>query len=97
MFYEHERNGLPVMRPMFSQYPEEVATFAMDNQFLLSDILLVHPVATPSAITANVYFPTDLWYDIDDYTQYEGAAGYQTVLAPSDKVNMINHPLKVKK
>jgi len=35
LFYEHERFGLPVMRPLWAEFPHEAETFAMDDQYLL--------------------------------------------------------------
>lgn len=90
MFYEHQRYGLPVMRPMLSQYPQDLATFAMDNQYMLSNILLVHPVAESGVTEVNVYFPADLWYDIDTYLSYN-VAGYTSIPVDGDKVNYINY------
>lgn len=88
MFYEHQRYGLPVMRPMLSQYPQDLATFAIDNQYMLSNILLVHPVAESGVTEVNVYFPADLWYDIDTYLSYNGA-GYTSIPVDGDKVYYI--------
>lgn len=73
LFYEHERIGYPVMRPLFAHYPKDAEAFSIDNEYLLGDRLLVCPVLQPFANYRNVYFPTknagkdgDLWYDIDD-------------------------------
>lgn len=44
MFYEHERSGLPIMRPLLSQYPLDKDAYAIDYEYLLSDKLLVRPV-----------------------------------------------------
>lgn len=85
MFYEHQRYGLPVMRPLLTQYPEDEAVFALDDTFMLSDTLLVSPVMIEGAVTRNVYFPKDVWYDADDYTRYN-ETGYKTVAADGDKV-----------
>lgn len=85
LFYEHERYGYPVMRPLLTHYPNDPDAFAIDDQFLLSDRLLVHPVTKEGATEVNVYFPRysstdggDLWYDVDDYTLFD-SIGYVTV------------------
>lgn len=85
MFYEHERFGLPVMRPLLSKYSTDTAVFTLDNQFLLSDILLVHPVAEAGVDSVSVYFPDDLWYDIDDYRKID-TIGYVDVTVDKKKV-----------
>jgi alpha 1,3-glucosidase len=78
MFYEHERSGLPIMRPLLSQYPLDKATYSIDTHFLLSDKLLVRPVLQKGASKVDVYFPSrngdkqgDIWYDIDDYRKID--------------------------
>lgn len=76
MFYEHELNGLPIMRPMLANYPTDVNSFQLDSQYMLSDVLLVAPVMAPGATSVAVYFPSkssnsivsDIWYDIDNYS-----------------------------
>lgn len=92
MFYEHERFGLPVMRPLLSQYPKDPETFAIDNEYLLGDRLLVRPVLQQGATSVEVYFPRhtqggagDFWYDIDDLHRID-TAGYVTVPVDSHKL-----------
>ncbi|XP_062540279.1 neutral alpha-glucosidase AB-like [Armigeres subalbatus] len=75
-FFEHERSGAPLMRPMFVQYPYDPATFNIDSQYLIGDQLLVAPALYPEQNSVNVYFPAkdngkaDVWYDIDNYQMY---------------------------
>lgn len=78
MFYEHERSGLPIMRPLLTQYPLDKNAFALDDQYMLSDKLLVRPVMQKGASKVDVYFPSkngdkqaDIWYDIDDHRKIE--------------------------
>lgn len=92
LFYEHERFGLPVMRPLLSHYPKDPEAFAIDNEYLLGDKLLVRPVLQQGAIKVDVYFPRhsqggagDLWYDIDDLHRID-TAGYVTVPVGSYKI-----------
>ena len=35
LFYENERLGLPVMRPLWAEFPTDAATFDMDDAFML--------------------------------------------------------------
>lgn len=86
LFYEHERFGTPVMRPILTHYPNDPESFAIDNQYLLGDSLLVHPVLQQGASKVDVYFPKnsvddsegDLWYDVDTFDKYD-KTGYVTV------------------
>ncbi|CRK87777.1 CLUMA_CG001536, isoform A [Clunio marinus] len=92
MFYEHERSGLPIMRPMLSQYPLDKNAYALDDQYMLSDKLLVRPVMQKGASKVDVYFPSkngekqgDIWYDIDDYRKIE-RVGVESVSVNSYKI-----------
>jgi mannosyl-oligosaccharide alpha-1,3-glucosidase len=78
LFYEHERSGLPIIRPLLAEYPLDKEVFGIDNEFLLGDKLLVRPVMVRGAQKVDVYFPSrngekqgDLWYDIDDYRKID--------------------------
>ncbi|XP_028027500.1 neutral alpha-glucosidase AB [Bombyx mandarina] len=73
LFYEHTVDGLPVMRPLFQHYPDEPATYPIDDQYLLGDALLVKPVTTAGASSVEVYLPGDgPWYDVDTYVPHKG-------------------------
>lgn len=92
LFYEHERFGYPVIRPLLAHYSRDPETFAIDNQYLIGDQLLVHPVTQQGATQVDVYFPRhtvngdgDLWYDIDDFTLYD-SVGYITIPVDSHKI-----------
>lgn len=78
LFYEHERNGWPVMRPLLAHYPQDPESFAVDDEYLLGNQLLVRPVLQQGATSVDVYFPRkeingngDVWYDVDDYQRID--------------------------
>ncbi|XP_075987890.1 glucosidase 2 subunit alpha isoform X2 [Anticarsia gemmatalis] len=81
LFYEHSLDGLPVTRPLFQEYPREEETYTIDNEYLLGDKLLVHPVVEPGVTSVKVYLPgaetNTLWYDVDSYLAHK-ANGYFT-------------------
>lgn len=91
IFFEHERNGLPIMRPLLSRYPKDKECFAIDNEYLLSDVLLVRPVLERGVSKVDVYFPKnddnegDFWYDVNDYRKIS-KAGFETVAVNSYKI-----------
>lgn len=57
LFREHEINGTPVIRPLWAHYPKESDAFAIDDQLLLGDAILVKPVFKASVAEVTVYFP----------------------------------------
>lgn len=61
----HEK-GIPPMRPLFFDYPDDQACIDIDDQFLFGPDLLVAPVLTQGARSREVYLPagrswTDAW------------------------------------
>lgn len=91
LFYEHERTGLPIMRPMLSEYPMDKSGYKLDDQYMLSNVLLVRPVVQKGDTKVNVYFPSidgaqkaEIWYDTDDYRKIT-AAGLQSVDVDANK------------
>jgi mannosyl-oligosaccharide alpha-1,3-glucosidase len=94
VFYEAYRTGVPVMRPMFGEFPLSEATFAMDDQWMIGSALLVKPVTDAGVTTAQVYFPRSSspseppvgWYDFNTLAKLETPTGPEggvvTVPAP---------------
>lgn len=80
--------GLPVMRPLFLEYPSDAETFGTDAQFLFGRELLVAPVVKKGAVTKNVYLPEGNWINYNDRkTRYTGEQ-WTTVSAPLDCIPM---------
>ncbi|XP_066107837.1 neutral alpha-glucosidase AB isoform X2 [Saccopteryx bilineata] len=81
LFYQAHREGIPVMRPLWVHYPQDVTTFSIDDQFLLGDALLVHPVSDSGAHGVQVYLPGqgEVWYDTQSYQKHHGP---QTLYLP---------------
>jgi len=66
-FEEAEREGTPVMRPMFFEFPAEESLYGEQGQWMAGDALLVRPVVQAGATTAEVKFPSgSRWYGFRD-------------------------------
>ncbi len=75
--YTYARNaydtGLPLMRALLLEYPDDVETFKLDGQFLLGKEILVAPVVEKEASEKQVYLPQGEWIDFNDgKTAYRG-------------------------
>uniref|UniRef100_A0A8C7P5D2 Neutral alpha-glucosidase AB n=1 Tax=Oncorhynchus mykiss TaxID=8022 RepID=A0A8C7P5D2_ONCMY len=66
LFYHAHHSGQPVMRPLWVEYPQDTATFSMDDQFLLGRDLLVHPVTEEGGRGVTAYLPGkgEVWFDV---------------------------------
>ena len=58
-------SGLPLMRAMMLEYPDDPETSDLDSQFLLGEELLVAPVTEPSAVSKKIYLPEGEWLDFN--------------------------------
>ncbi|MDF2922441.1 MAG: alpha-glucosidase [Paenibacillaceae bacterium] len=73
--------GLPVMRPLFYEYPDDPQVYSCDYQYLLGDSLLVAPIveetgAADLSAVRSVYFPAGKWIDYWSEHEYEGGHSY---------------------
>ncbi len=81
----HE-TGLPPMRPLFVDFPDDPDAIAIDDQFLLGPDLVVAPVLEAGAATRRLYLPkgTD-WQDAWTGAEIEGGTWHEAT-APIDRI-----------
>ena len=60
---ETTRTGLPLMRPVFLEYPQLADFYTDDRDFFFGDDLLVEPVVTEMIDAEELKFPSGTWYD----------------------------------
>ncbi|XP_031334327.1 neutral alpha-glucosidase C-like [Photinus pyralis] len=82
LFYEHERAGEPVIRPITYHYPAESDAFDIEHEVLIGQNILAAPVMDKGVLHHKVYLPGgsgEVWYNIDDnYRPYNGT-GYHLI------------------
>lgn len=86
VFYEHMVTGLPVLRPLWLEFPKDRSTFAEENAVLIGSSILARPVVEAGAASVSVYLPGEktMWYDWDTLTGLLGP-GATTVQTPMTK------------
>jgi myogenesis-regulating glycosidase len=57
------KDGTPIVKPLFFDYPADKACYRVSDQFLLGDRFLVAPVLTRGALRRPVYLPAGQWKD----------------------------------
>ncbi len=78
---EAARSGLPLQRPLFLEFPEEKALFAVQDQYLYGSDLLVAPVIVEGADRRDVVLPGNApWRHC--WSGEDFAPGTHTVAAP---------------
>jgi alpha-D-xyloside xylohydrolase len=73
------RNGHPMLRTLFFEYPEDPTSWLVEDQYLFGTDILVAPLMedTPDR---NVYLPPGLWIDYQTSQTY-GGAGWHHIRA----------------
>ncbi len=74
LFEECHRTGAPILRPLFWAFPEDTATYSMDDEFMCGDALLVAPVTRPGLEYRHVYLPAGSWVHHWTGTRVDGPA-----------------------
>ena len=81
---ENAETGIPVMRPLFFEAPDEDAAWSHRlYSYLLGQDLLVAPVVEPGTDLRKVWLPRDEWISLWSHKAYP--AGWSEVPAPMGK------------
>lgn len=79
--------GVPTMRPLWWEFPEDPKAVGIDNQYFLGPELMVAPVTTLGAVTREVYFPAgSKWQNFFDASDVVPGGSTKTVSAPLDVI-----------
>lgn len=88
-FHDASTRALPVIRPLWSEFGQDEATFGLDDQFLAGGSLMITPVSEEGKTTQKVYLPgSEPWYDIFSYRAHVGP-GTATLKAPIHKTPIL--------
>jgi alpha-glucosidase len=74
---ESSATGIPAMRPLFLEYPEDPKARAIDDEFLFGADILVAPVLKEAATEREVYLPKGEWFDYWTARRFDGGAAIQ--------------------
>ncbi|KAG2205709.1 hypothetical protein INT47_008066 [Mucor saturninus] len=86
LFFDAYKEGTPMMRPMFMEYPDDESLFTVDDQFMVGSAVLVKPITVEGATSTDVYFPgEEPWYNTKTH-EVVGNKGLHNVEAPLDTI-----------
>lgn len=74
LFYWAHTVGLPLLRPLWVEFPREEDTFPLDNEYMIGAALLACPITDPGVQLVNVFLPgfDEIWYDVQSLTPHKG-------------------------
>ena len=80
--FDNNQQGLPLMRPMLYEEPDNAQVRAMSSTYLWGKDFLVTPVLKAGATTQEVYFPArSAWFDFYGDARHSGGATEAVALA----------------
>lgn len=86
LFYQHERTGQPVMRPLWYEFPNDKLTYLVSDAYMIGDALLVAPIVKEGMRHRDLYLPSGaVWIDWWTGKQFEGGKQHR-VEAPLDRL-----------
>lgn len=77
MNHRSYKDNIPVVLPMYYEYPEVPHAYNLKNQFYFGSELLVAPITAPrqagiNAAKVTTWLPEGIWYDIHTGMMYQG-------------------------
>ncbi|KFQ99838.1 Lysosomal alpha-glucosidase, partial [Nipponia nippon] len=88
LFHRAHLQGDTVARPLFFEFPRDVATLGLDRQFLWGRSLLVTPVLEPGVDSVTGYVPRGVWYDFYTGSSVNSSGEMLKMLAPLEHLNL---------
>ncbi len=85
---EAHRTGVPILRHLVLEYPEDPRSATAEYQYLLGPSLLVAPVIEPGALTRKLYLPHGEWVNYWTGERLTGGTDV-TVAAPLDQIPLL--------
>jgi alpha-D-xyloside xylohydrolase len=78
------RTGLPVVRPLFVEYPDDPGAYHQELEYMLGPYLLVAPVFNAEG-RCSFYLPPGRWYDFWTGERVEGPV-HRRVTVPLERI-----------
>ena len=69
-FYESYSTGLPVLRPLFMEFPFDTSVTTTDDTWMIGSSIMIKPVVEQNIKSMDVYLPPAIWYDYFSYTPF---------------------------
>ncbi len=82
---ESTHTGIPVMRHLMLEYPNDTTTYHLEYEYMLGNDILVAPIVEEKAIAENIYLPEGKWKCYWTKKIYNGGT-YITINAPVTEI-----------
>jgi alpha-D-xyloside xylohydrolase len=70
--HDSSARGLPMLRSLFLEFPQDPGAWKVDDEYLLGSSLLVAPLMHEGEVKRDVYLPSGGWTDYQTGKTYQG-------------------------
>jgi alpha-glucosidase len=70
--YQTHETGLPLMRPLLMEFPDDAKVANLSDQWLMGSGLMAAPILQQGATARPVYLPAGRWFPFENGTPLEG-------------------------
>lgn len=70
--YKNATEGAPLIQPMFYAFPDDTATYSLQNQYMWGNNIMVAPVIEKGLKSLKIYLPEGKWFDLNKDDAYSG-------------------------
>lgn len=85
LFYEAKEKGIPLMRSLILEYPQEKDLINHFDEFMFGPFLLVCPIYERGKREREVYLPKGIWYDFFTEKRFRGGSRIR-IYAPLNRI-----------
>ena len=84
-FTEYRLCGLPPVRAVVLDYPEDIRAAVIDDQYMFGESMMVCPLTLEDGTGRSVWLPEGTWHDFFSGAVYEGGKEYR-ILAKTEEI-----------
>ncbi|KAL5210445.1 hypothetical protein ABZP36_006068 [Zizania latifolia] len=78
LFREASLTGIPIMRPLWLEFPDDKETYNNGEAFMVGPSLLAQGIYEDGQKSVSVYLPgKELWYDLRNGSPYKGGVSHK--------------------
>ncbi len=89
------KEGVPLMRPMFFDYPDDEICYTLGEQYMFGDDIIFAPITEQGATEKEVYLPKGEWVLTKDKTIYQGEKSHTISAEINEFIAFVKKDAKV--